>query len=268
MWAVELAKWTTPQPGPRQTSVASIQALADEGRIASFDPAAPTTNPPLARSGIVVNCPVLAILPPAVPQAVTPFLRGSQLDLAANTVTLPLCKGRLEDEPDTTVLYIVTDASTPAAAEAWGANAAAPLAAVAGVRAAHMAATVAGGAAPACGAGNVVFPATVDFGAGKRSVTPGPTSFPPSNFTLGARAGPAYSPLITLPGGAVLNAPHVGLLRGGRAVGQAGRVVRFAYDFSTVTLSTTRGFAQVGARAGGAAATGPRGGRCWAGRVR
>ena len=38
----------------------------------------------------------------------------------------------------------------------------------------------------------------------------------------------------------------VGVLRGGKLAGKAGRVVSFGPGYSTVTLATTRGFSQVG----------------------
>jgi hypothetical protein len=178
--------------------------------------------------------------------APTVFLPRTELHLKSGTATLPLCRGRLRGSPDTTVLYIVTDASTPATAKAWGANLAEPLAAAAGSGAVQRTVEPAGGALCSGGQGfaaELEFPATVDFEAGKRSVTPGPTFFPPSNFTLGSKAAPGYSPLAAV-GGAVINAPHVGLLKGGKLMGQAGRVVKFAPDYSRVMLMTTRGYAQ------------------------
>lgn len=59
LWAVELAKWVG-EPGDRQTSVADVEALSAQGRVASFNPADAASNAPLARSGIVVNCPIVA----------------------------------------------------------------------------------------------------------------------------------------------------------------------------------------------------------------
>jgi hypothetical protein len=176
----------------------------------------------------------------------TLFVPRAKIDVDDNNVVLPLCKGRLRGSRNTTILYIVIDASTAAAAEAWGANLAPPLAAAAASRAAQNAS--AAGGMPTCAGGNLEFAATVDFAAGNRSVTPGPTAFPPSSFSPGPKALPGYSPLAAV-GGVVLNAPHVGVLQGDKLVGQAGRVVRFNQGYTKVVLATTHGYAQVGAGA-------------------
>ncbi|KIY95395.1 hypothetical protein MNEG_12568 [Monoraphidium neglectum] len=171
----------------------------------------------------------------------TLFVPRAKIDVDDNNVVLPLCKGRLRGSRNTTILYIVIDASTAAAAEAWGANLAPPLAAAAASRAAQNAS--AAGGMPTCAGGNLEFAATVDFAAGNRSVTPGPTAFPPSSFSPGPKALPGYSPLAAV-GGVVLNAPHVGVLQGDKLVGQAGRVVRFNQGYTKVVLATTHGYAQ------------------------
>jgi hypothetical protein len=56
--------------------------------------------------------------------------------------------------------------------------------------------------------GVVEFPATVDFSP-ERVVVPGADGFPPLDVAPGAVGEPGYSPLIRLPDGTVLNAPHV-----------------------------------------------------------
>ena len=56
--------------------------------------------------------------------------------------------------------------------------------------------------------GTIVFPATVDF-APERVIVPGPTGFPPTAFQPGAVGEPGYSPLIQMPDGTIINAPHI-----------------------------------------------------------
>lgn len=56
--------------------------------------------------------------------------------------------------------------------------------------------------------GLLVFPGTVNF-AGARFVQPGPDGFPPADFKAGPVAETDYSPLVQLPDGTILNAPHV-----------------------------------------------------------
>jgi hypothetical protein len=65
LWAVNLAKWVTSPPGSAQTSVSAVQGLSTAGQVASFNPMDPASNAPLARSGIVVNCPIIAAVGPA-----------------------------------------------------------------------------------------------------------------------------------------------------------------------------------------------------------
>jgi hypothetical protein len=49
---------------------------------------------------------------------------------------------------------------------------------------------------------------TVDF-TPERVVTPGPTGFPPAAASPGAFGQARYSPLVQLPGGTIINAPHI-----------------------------------------------------------
>jgi hypothetical protein len=110
------------------------------------------------------------------------------IDLVRNTVSLPLHRGTLSDGK--LVYFIVTEASTRQAAEAWGVNYAPSLADLKGTSVVQRAAVA--GAAPS---GAAVKPsqvlqlaATVDFLHGKRSVTPDPvTGFPPTKFSYSAQ---------------------------------------------------------------------------------
>lgn len=59
LWALVLAKWLG-MPGERQTSEGQVDRLGAAGKVASFNPMDASANPPLTRSGIVVNCPIVA----------------------------------------------------------------------------------------------------------------------------------------------------------------------------------------------------------------
>ena len=125
----------------------------------------------------------------------TLFIR-SAVEQGDGTVTLPLHRGVSRGR---TVLYVVLDASTSAAADHYGVNRAEKLANVRGTLAAQKV-TISGGM--------VDFPATVDFSP-VRMVVPGPAGFPPDVAEPGAVGEPGYSPLIELPDGSVLNAPQI-----------------------------------------------------------
>jgi hypothetical protein len=139
------------------------------------------------------------------------------------TVTFPLLHGVTAD--GRSVSYVVLDSSSGSDAEARGVNRSDKLnnardtGAVQRVRVVN---------------GQVVFPATVDFTPARR-VVPGPTGFPPAVAEPGARGEAGYSPLIQLPDGTVLNAPHLA-----NASGQADKVV--SLSASTVTYRETNGF--------------------------
>jgi hypothetical protein len=80
------------------------------------------------------------------------------------------------------------------------------------------------------------FPATVDF-APKRVVTPGPTGFPPAAATPGAVGFEGYSPLVQLPDGTVVNAPHIA-----NVTGQADKALSIDTLAKRVTMEETPGF--------------------------
>ena len=136
----------------------------------------------------------------------TLFIR-SAIEQGDGTVTLPLYRGTSGGR---TVWYIVLDASTSNAADRFGVNRAQKLANARGTLAVQKVAVK---------GGIVDFPATVDFGP-VRNVVPGPTGFPPLAAEPGAVGEPGYSPLIELPDGSILNAPHVA-----NDTGQADKVV-------------------------------------------
>ena len=80
------------------------------------------------------------------------------------------------------------------------------------------------------------FPATVDFRP-VRMVQPGPTGFPPAVAAPGAVGFTGYSPLVQLPNGTIVNAPHLA-----NATGQADKVVSIDAGRQHVTVEETAGF--------------------------
>ena len=129
---------------------------------------------------------------------------------------------------DKTVWYVILDASTGDAAKKYRVNRADKLnnakntAAVQKVRLVN---------------GVIEFPATVNFEP-ENIVTAGSTGFPPQAVQPGAVGLPGYSPLIQLPGGIILNAPHLANLSG-----QASKVVNLDTAARSVIHKETKGFA-------------------------
>lgn len=127
----------------------------------------------------------------------TKFL-SSAVENLDGTVSLPVYAGSSGGQ---TVYYIITEASDPTMAAQLGVNYAPLLANALDTAAAQRVST---------NSGPYVFPATVTFNSGARSISPAsgvlsptPTGVPP------ARGNTGYSPLIQLPNRVVLNAPHV-----------------------------------------------------------
>jgi hypothetical protein len=118
----------------------------------------------------------------------TPFVQAGAVNLAANTVKLPLHRATLPD--NTAVYFIVTEASSKDAAAVWGASHAAALAQTAGSAVLQQGVPVGtpsatGGVTPAQ---TLRLNATVNFLHGTRRVTPDPsTGFPPTNFSFSAQ---------------------------------------------------------------------------------
>ena len=148
---------------------------------------------------------------------------GGAVEHADNTVTLPLYRGVSSGKD---VYFVVLDASDSEQASRYRVNRSNKLR----------------NAGPAAqdvtvdAAGVVHFPATVKFNTG-RVVVPGPGGFPPLQATPGAEGEDGYSPLIRLPGGAILNAPHVA-----NASGRAAKVTNLDIPGHTVRYLETNGF--------------------------
>lgn len=145
-------------------------------------------------------------------------------DVRRGTVTFPRHLGSSHGKP---VTYVVTDASTRSAAQRLGVNFAPRLANAKGTAAVQTVEKTATG---------IVFPATVDFRP-TRAVVAGPSGFPPDVAVPGAVGEPGYSPLIELPDGTVLNAPHIS-----NPTGRADKVVDIDTGANTVTYRRTDGF--------------------------
>ena len=156
------------------------------------------------------------------------FLPTATVDPQATEVTLPLFEGVSDGE---IVQYIVTESSARADAARRGVNYAPKLANAAGTTAVQ--------SVTFDDEGRVVFPATVDFSP-ERQVAPGPDGFPPAVAEPGAVGEEGYTPLIQLPNGTVLNAPH--LLNGS---GRADKVISVGDDRqgeATVDFELISGF--------------------------
>ena len=142
---------------------------------------------------------VLTGVSPAEASGGADVFLDSAIEVTDTTVTLPLYEAEVAGE---TVWYIVTEASDGELADDLGVTEADKLELAAGteaVQAGHFDA-----------AGVLQLTATVDF-TPVRTVVPTPGSgFPPQAGTQpGSIGDPGYSPLVELPDGTVLNAPHV-----------------------------------------------------------
>ena len=142
-----------------------------------------------------------------------------------DTATFPLYRGR---RGNTDVFYIVLDSSDGTDAQRRGVNHAQKLVNARGTAAVQKVSLDASGV--------VQFPASVDFSY-QRRVIPGPAGFPPSIADPGAVGEAGYSPLIELPNGVILNAPHIANL-----TGQAAKLRAIDLGTYTVRMELTRGF--------------------------
>ena len=147
---------------------------------------------------------------------------------ADHTASFPLCHGVTTDGRD--LWFVIIDASSSDGAARFGVNQSNKLKHVRGTSAV-MNVTERNG--------TWVFPATVNF-APDRVVagTPG-TGFPPVEVHAGSVGETGYTPLIRLPDGTVLNAPHIA-----NATGQHDKVVRIDKVAGTADLRLTDGFSR------------------------
>ena len=153
------------------------------------------------------------------------FVTSAVENRADDTVKLPLYRGISQGQP---VWYVLLDASNGDAAKKYGINRADKLNNAKNTTAVQKVTIV---------NGVIEFPATVDF-APVRAVVPGPTGFPPLAVQPGAIGKPGYSPLIQLPNGTILNAPHVA-----NDSGQADKVITLDTAAKNIIYKETEGYA-------------------------
>ena len=129
---------------------------------------------------------------------------ASRVDLTRDFATLPLHKGTVGEE---TVWFVITDVSDAKIARELGVNHSPKLSNIS-LGCPACAQTVKS-SNPILGEAPVEFEGAPDFSP-TRTVVPGPGSFPPQSFTVGAMGGANYSPFVTVQGtGVVYNAPIV-----------------------------------------------------------
>lgn len=150
----------------------------------------------------------------------------SAVEQANNRVILPLHRGTSNGQA---VYYIITDTSDENLSDKLGVNRSNKLENAANTQAVQKVSYNADG--------TIEFPATVDFSPVRR-VTPGPQGFPPIVAEPGAIGETGYSPLIQLPNGTIVNAPHIA-----NASGQADKVESIDTEKLRVTYLETDGFA-------------------------
>lgn len=150
----------------------------------------------------------------------------SAVEHADDTATLPVYRGLTTDGRE--VWYIVLDTSDGKVAARFKVNVSNKLANARGSDAAVKVTQQ---------FGTIVFPATVDFRP-SRSITPGPGGFPPADFRAGPVGEANYSPLIELPDGSIVNAPHVA-----NATGRHPKVTDIDFSSRSIRLKQSLGFA-------------------------
>lgn len=153
------------------------------------------------------------------------FVESAVESASDNTVALPLHRGISGGQ---TVWFVVLDASSDDVARQYGVNRSDKLRNAKGTVAVQKVSVV---------DGIIQFPASVDFSP-ERRVVPGPQGFPPTAVQPGAMGNPGYSPLIELPDGTILNAPHVA-----NETGQADKVIKIDVAAGRLVYQETEGYA-------------------------
>ena len=152
---------------------------------------------------------------------------ATNVDLTAQTVTLPLFKGRTAAGDKT--FFIITESSDRNDARTRGVNWAPKLTNALGTNAVQ--------AVTGDFANGLKFAGTVDFSPTLVVVPSSPNGFPPTQAEPGASGDGAYSPLITRGNGIVLNASQVA-----NSSGRHDSVVSIDYRAKQVTLRLLSGF--------------------------
>jgi len=150
----------------------------------------------------------------------------SAVENADDTATLPLHRGTSHG---TTVYFIVTDTDDGTLAQSLGINRPSKLT--------NAANTTAVQRVTFNSDGSIDFPATVNFSAQPRIVTAGPSGFPPAAAQPSAVGETGYTPLIQLPDGTIVNAPHIA-----NTTGHANKAVSVDTANLKVRYRETHGF--------------------------
>lgn len=177
----------------------------------------------------IVGALVLAagmVVAPAAAHAQKTFMTSVTVNVPANNATFPLRRGVTTD--GRIVWYIILDTSSGDQAKTLGVNKSNKL-----ENARNSAAVQ---RVTRRSDGTIVFPATVDF-APERVIVPGPTGFPPTAFQPGAVGEPGYSPIIQMPDGAIVNAPHIA-----NTSGRADKVVSLDTVGNKAIIELTPGY--------------------------
>ena len=183
---------------------------------------------PAALAAATIACTVAAVAATtaqAAPKAQSLLRSAFAVDGHAETITLPVFKGKTAAGAPT--WYVVVDSSGKTDAAKRGVNFAPRLRNALGTEAVQKA-RLAGQ--------TVVFSGTVDFSPA-RVVVPSTDGFPPTKFAPGAIGDARYSPLVTTGNGIVLDAPQIK-----NGSGQSDSVVKFDAARRRVTLKLLRGF--------------------------
>ena len=147
---------------------------------------------------------VTDIHPPAVhahtDEAGRKILLSSAVEDSANDIaSLPVREARVGSSQGAWANYVITESSSRDLARRWGVTWSPKLSNAAGSGAVQQGRFV---------GGQLVVEAGVDFSP-TRVVVPGPDGFPPDRAEPGAVGDEGYTPLVRLPGGAVINAPQI-----------------------------------------------------------
>jgi hypothetical protein len=180
----------------------------------------------------------LAVLPAALPargmdgmmkekatmKGHTLLLRSAAENADLTEVTLPIFEGRRGNE---TVWYVVTESSDKEDAARRKVHYSPKMANAKGTAAVEKVKMV---------NGMIVFNGSVIF-TPVRSVVPGPMGFPPKEARPGAVGEAGYTPMVELPDGTVLNAPHIK-----NSTGEHDRLVSIDLKNRKATFRMTQGY--------------------------
>jgi|SRR4051794_15222550 len=188
-------------------------------------------RPALAAAAVAATAATFAAAPPALAAGSSGGVSARGYTVTGDTATFPLRAGRTMSGDH--FWYIAIEASDSHAASTFGVRVVNKLqnaAGTSGVQHGHL------------DHGVLVTAGTVDFSPDRHVAgTPG-TGFPPVTAVPGSVGDGAYSPLVQLPDGSVVNAPVVA-----DSTGRHDKVVALSATTHRVTLRLTHGFARTNA---------------------